>query len=968
MCTAIQIALVDLLSSLNIKPAAVTGHSSGEIAAAYAAGALTQESALTVSYHRGLAVASIKKAHYSTKGAMLAVGLSQAEAETILLELKCGKAVIACYNSPTSLTISGDEEAISELHSLLQERNKFSRKLVVDVAYHSHHMKLVADQYLAAIQKIETQSSTSVEIYSSVTGDRAETSALDPKYWVDNMLNPVRFSDALRDLCLGVKSSRKRSKRTSAAAVDIIIEIGPHSALAGPIKQIIKSDSRLSSSSLAYLPTLIRQRDAVETLQTLAGRLYERGWTIDMAAVNGADDLRRRRLLVDLPPYPWNHTTSYWAESRESQRYRLRPHPRSDLLGVQVRQSSSVEPQWRNLIRPAEIPWIRDHKVENNIVYPAAGFLVMAIEAAFQRAITPEANIRGYDLREIAIGSALVIPETSDEVEVFFSLRPYNENSRSSSSTWEEFRIFSSSDDGNSIEHCRGLISVRKGSPGKGVDIHRSWQQQHVLQRQQWEAVCTNAVDVNEMYDSLRRIGLEYGPTFARVTSACHGLNKAVGIVSIPDTASIMPSHFEYPFILHPSTLDSCFHTFFPAMMSQQGNLKQPVLPTFISNMSVSHNIVRTPGHELAVCAESVGMGYRRTTSSLAVFDTANVDPSPVIVIDGMVTTSITKAEGTDTNQSQRRLCFYTQWDSDPDLLSAEQVIDLCTHIKPPLEESEHVKTLEQAAYYYVERALMQTSVDDVPKMQPHHQKLYAAIKEFRESVHNRTLDYDTTSWPSATEDQRDLILERVKTSGDEGRLLAHVGENLGAIFKQEVEPLSVMMADNRLENYYRNNARMARQYEQAATYISLLAHKNPHLKILEIGAGTGGASFVILKALGGTDGTLPRFASYDYTDISTGFFEKSKEKAAPWGDLVAFRKFDIETDPSQQGFELGSYDLVVAANVLHATKYMERTMSHVRQLLKAGGSLVLTELTRKKASMAVLFGILPGWWMGKFP
>lgn len=963
MCTAIQIALVDLLSSWNIEPAAVTGHSSGEIAAAYAAGALTQRSALAISYHRGIAVSSIKETQCPTKGAMLAVGLSEAEVQPFLSELRCGKVVIACYNSPSSLTISGDEEAISELHALLQEKNVFSRKLVVDFAYHSHHMAPAADQYLAAIQEIKPSSSTSVDFYSSVTAHRADTSILTPTYWVDNMLNPVRFSDTLRDLCLGVKSSRKRSKHTSPA-VDIIIEIGPHSALAGPVKQILKSDSKLSSTSLAYLPTLVRERDAVEALQTLAGRLFERGRVVDMSAVNSTGHLRSRQLLVDLPPYAWNHNTSYWAESRESQKYRLRSHPRTDLLGVQVRQSNSMEPQWRILIRPTEIPWIRDHKVEGNIVYPAAGFLVMAIEAASQRATSQEANINGFDLREISIGSALVVSENSDQVEAFFSLRPYNQSSRGSSDVWDEFRIFSSSDDGNSTEHCRGLISVRKGNSERGVDIiQQSSQQRRILQIQETEAVCANAMNSNEMYDGLRKIGLEYGPMFARVIKVRHGLNKALGIISIPDPASVMPSNFQYPFLLHPTTLDSCFHTFFPTMMSQ-GGLKQPVMPTFISNMSVSNSITRTPGHELCVHAENLSTSYRQTTSSLMVFDSAHDEP--IIVVDGMVTTSLTKVGGADASQSQRRLCFQTRWDIDPDFLSPGQVIGLCTQIKPPIEESEHVKTLEQAAFYYVEHALQGLSEDDVPQMQPHHKKLYAEIKAFRESVHQGTMDYDTASWLSTTEIERDLILEQVKASGDEGRLLAHVGENLGRIMMQEVEPLSVMMADNRLENYYRNNARMARQYEQAATYISLLAHKNPHLKILEIGAGTGGASFVILEALGGTDGTLPRFASYDYTDISTGFFEKAQEKAAAWGDVVSFRKFDIESDPSQQGFDLGSYDLIIAANVLHATKSMEHTMTHVRQLLKPGGSLVLTELTRKKASMTVLFGILPGWWMGK--
>ncbi|KAL9069652.1 MAG: hypothetical protein Q9157_006092 [Trypethelium eluteriae] len=962
ICTAIQVALVDLLRTWGVEPRAVIGHSSGEIAAAYATGALTHEFALSVAYHRGLTVSSLKETSSTVKGAMMAVGLSADEATEYLQQLRSGKAVIACYNSPRSLTISGDDEAISELHTLLHEKNVFCRRLIVDTAYHSHHMKPVSDQYLNAIREVEAKPS-SVDFYSTVAATRLDTSALSPTYWVDNMLSPVRFSDALRDLCLGVKASKRRGKRGSSA-VDIVVEIGPHSALAGPFKQIVQSETQLASS-VTYLPTLVRERDAVVTLQALASRLFERGSPLKMAAVNLTNRTPQPNVLKDLPPYSWNHSTSYWAESPESRRYRQRPHPRHDLLGVQVRQSNSLEPQWRNLIRPSEIPWVRDHRVEDNIVFPAAGFLCAAIEAANQKAkLTNDCNIESFHLREVSIGAALMVPENADETEVFFSLRPYNENSRGSSDSWEEFRVFSSSVEGSSIEHCRGLISLSKASSGKSSNASLSLEEGYLHRRHDSESTCSNSVDVKEMYDGLQKIGLDYGPIFARVQIARSGPGKSFAIVSIPDTASVMPAHFEHPFILHPATLDSCFHALFPAVTSRSGPLKQPVLPTFIDNMSVSANIVQTPGHELTVCCENNGTSYRQTSSSILVFDGEST--SPAIAIHGFVTTSLSKVGGPDPISNQKRLCFQTVWEADPDLLSAEQVVDICTTSKPPPEESEHAKALEQAAFYYVENVLQQLPTDATSRMLPHHQKLYSEIIKFREAVHAGRLDYDTTSWVSLEQAERTTFLERVKTSGDEGRLLAQVGENLRQIFMQEVDPLSVMMSDDRLARYYRNNVRMARQYEQGASYINLLAHKNPHLKILEIGAGTGGASFPALIALGGSDGSLARFVSYDFTDISSGWFEEAKEKAAPWGDLVSFKKLDIESDPTEQGFEAGSYDLIMAANVLHATKSMERTLTNVRKLLKKGGSLVLTELTQKRASMTVLFGILPGWWLGE--
>lgn len=119
------------------------------------------------------------------------------------------------------------------------------------------------------------------------------------------------------------------------------------------------------------------------------------------------------------------------------------------------------------------------------------------------------------------------------------------------------------------------------------------------------------------------------------------------------------------------------------------------------------------------------------------------------------------------------------------------------------------------------------------------------------------------------------------------------------------------------------------------------------------------------MQALGGLNETLPRFGSYDYTDISTAFFEKVRQKVEPWGELINFKKLDIETDPSQQGFEPGTYDVVLAANVLHATACVESTLMNVRQLLKPNGTLILIELTNKKPSKVLPFGVLPGWWLG---
>ncbi|KAL8888441.1 MAG: hypothetical protein Q9215_004119 [Flavoplaca cf. flavocitrina] len=243
--TAIQIALINLLSSWNINPSAVVGHSSGEIAAAYAAGVLSLSDCMLISYHRGVLADSLKEMRPNRPGAMLAIGASLA------------KAIIACINSPSLVTASGDERAITRLQAIAAEENLLNRRLKVEVAHHSSHMEDIAYQYLQAISSIIPKSQTKVNFHSSVKGGLVDTSSLTAAYWVENMTSRVLFSD-------GVQSMYHK-----ATGPDVLIEIGPHSTLEAPLKDIMKG----LSSSIRYYPTLVRNKDATSTVMLMAAAI-----------------------------------------------------------------------------------------------------------------------------------------------------------------------------------------------------------------------------------------------------------------------------------------------------------------------------------------------------------------------------------------------------------------------------------------------------------------------------------------------------------------------------------------------------------------------------------------------------------------------------------------------------------------------------------------------------------------------
>ena len=229
LCTALQIALVELLGTFNIFPDVIVGHSSGEIAAAYTVRALSLRSACKVAYHRGRLAERVAAASALQPGAMMAVNLAESEAESYLVKASLpGCVSVACINSPTNVTLSGDEISIDQLQVGLEKDGVFARKLKTGVAYHSPAMHQVAGEYLSSLGRLESR-----ELYggnpfmvSTVRSQKIATiSLLDPQYWVDNLESPVRFDDALQ------YAVHTAPKVDGLKLITNYLEIGPHGAL-----------------------------------------------------------------------------------------------------------------------------------------------------------------------------------------------------------------------------------------------------------------------------------------------------------------------------------------------------------------------------------------------------------------------------------------------------------------------------------------------------------------------------------------------------------------------------------------------------------------------------------------------------------------------------------------------------------------------------------------------------------------
>ncbi|KAI6778347.1 putative polyketide synthase [Emericellopsis cladophorae] len=620
LCTIIQIALVDLVRAWKIVPAATLGHSSGEIAAAYAASLITHQDAIKLAYVRGISSAGVRK-----QGAMMAVGLSQSDAQAYVDTWAPGSVVVACVNSPSSVTLSGDADAIHDLETKISGDGKFARKLKVTIAYHSPHMREVSSDYLAMIGSIapkqpdeETDSGRRPVMYSSLTGSVISSAEkLDAQYWVDNMQSPVQFSQALSALLMDKKLAPGATRSVPWAG---FLEVGPHAALQGPVRQIITATNNTVAASAPYVSLLLRGKDAMETSLEAAGRLWAVGAKVDLAVVNNQHQPSDApQVVCDLPAYPWNHARSFWHESYSSRAYRFPREARHELLGVAEYSCSAHEPRWGNYLRITENPWIEDHVITGTTLYPGAGMLAMALEAALRTADSSR-TVDGLRMTDVLFERGLVISlDDASPVETRISLHLHS----TQPDCWL-FNIYSMSKASSWAKHCSGTIAVVYEKGSSEVEEGRkdaSWHRHVALHQTLLADPNSSSLDITEFYDELEAVGMQYGPAFRNVVSlaAIPSQQASYGTVSVPDTRSIMPSHHESPHVIHPATLDSIFHLVIASL--DAGRPQHSAVPYAIQDLYIARDQPQRPGALYSGYGRLVSRHGHQMTTELVVSD-----------------------------------------------------------------------------------------------------------------------------------------------------------------------------------------------------------------------------------------------------------------------------------------------------------------------------------------------------------
>jgi NADPH:quinone reductase-like Zn-dependent oxidoreductase/malonyl CoA-acyl carrier protein transacylase len=650
-CTAIQVALVKLLDSWRIAPSAVLGHSSGEIAAAFAAGFISSAQAITIAYYRGYVVGK-----NILDGAMMAAGLSSDEANKIIAALQLTRQIrVACVNSPESVTVSGDASAIEVLLKHLQAEGKFARKLQTGGrAYHSHHMLTFGDEYqrLLEVTKIGEPSSKmplGAIWVSSVTGEIISKDSVGPSYWRKNLENPVEFAKAVT--------------RLSQEGTYHLIELGPHSALELPVKQI-RTKLNISEETMPYSSAIVRNKDAVECVLNMAGRLYLHGSPISFDRVNESIQEGNRgsklsyRVLHDLPAYRWTYAESpLWHESRSSSELRTRTHRRHELLGAKIPAGNGLEISWKNLLRVEDVPWLKDHKLEETIVFPGAGYLAMAIEAISQVSGLAKSAKRTIHMRNFNILSALALSgEQNTKVELFTTLRPTPITYASTSAEWWEFTVVSFVD-GISTTHATGTVRITTD------DLPISTKSQ----------VPSDALEPSAprvWYEKLAKKGLNFGPQFRTITDF-----KICRLKTLQNCTATVPLHQDtddelYP--IHPVTIDAMLQAGIVATTAGNTQELRAKVPTRVESATFEINKLD------AKLAWSV-----KSNAIVAGFGSAVIN-SELVNSDGQVKAQLENvrlapyeaAGQLETNGNQRHPMLRVLWKPDvsPGLMTAEDL------------------------------------------------------------------------------------------------------------------------------------------------------------------------------------------------------------------------------------------------------------------------------------------------------
>lgn len=934
LCTAIQIGLVDLLRACGIHFSAVVGHSSGEIGAAYAAGLLTRKDAMGISYYRGH-VAHLARGAGREPGSMMAAAMSFEAASELCSEPQFkGYVTVAASNSPSSVTLSGDREALANVKEHLAKINIQARALQVDVAYHSHHMLACADAYLGYLKKLNVRIQTppanqECQWYSSV---RANTnllnkpfdSGLESQYWLDNMVQPVLFSQAV-SLAVQVAPSK----------FTFAMEIGPHPALKGPVTQTLKQAVDYTPQ---YINCLSRNNDAIETFASMIVDLWINApSSVNFGGWRNAFGLEAQtQVLKNLPSYVWDHTQIHWRESRMGQNYRLGKQPPHDLLG-RLWNDARYEHVWRNFFNLNEMPWVKGHVFQGQVLFPATGYISLAVDAA--KAFVAGRPIRLIEMHDMAIPTALVIGE-GDGTEVLFTIRSHvsPEKVEEGSVLEAEFACYNYANGREADKTCHGRLLVHLGKQ-KPEDIVPTTISDVEL----------TPFNVDRFYHAASEIGFGYDGPFRALSSLsrCWGHAKAV--------ASWPKDDLNVSCTLHPAILDVALQAGLATFVSTaERSMASSYLPVGVRRVLIHPNLDfqsldGSTSIEIEAYMTSPELGkLTEADINVRAAETAAHSDLGGVQLEGIRFKAISEPQPSE----DRNVFAKTIWGPE----TAYGLMSSTTTVRSrPSKYSP--EEYERVALFQLQSLGRLMEARDPSTLTSHHRDLIrfidASVAQLREADHPVLIK----EWLDDTPDIIQNLLDLHPGDVDMAMLASSSEWNRSLLDGTGSGEYAFGTLPH---SFYNNSSSATACNEHIAELVLQISHKFPRTNILEISAGVRDTTSAILGAVGDA------YRHYTCTAASENDVERLKDSIIPaTSENLSFKVFDVQADAASQGFEAGSYDVVIVTDVLRESRDLSTTVKNLRNLMRPGGFLIAIELTGLSLIPTAIMGGSETWWTG---
>jgi acyl transferase domain-containing protein len=929
----LQVGLAALWRSRGLRPDAVVGHSVGEVAAAHAAGVLGPADAVLVCFHRSRLLQRLRG-----RGAMLAAGLSAADAERFVAA-NPGRVWLAAVNSPRSVTLSGDPGSLDAIRRELEGTQTFCRLVPVDVPYHSALLEPLRDEMLASLRGLAPRRAEHA-LFSTVTGAAVEGPELGAEHWWRNLRQVVDFAGAVGGLL--------------RSGCGVFLEVGPHPVLATSVLECAAA----SGKQVNTLASLRRHDPERAALLGSLGRLYTLGLPPDWARV-----VPEGGRLVALPTYPWRRER-FWRESDEGRdtrvgrwrrvapgRYAEQAHP---LLGaaVPLAQGALV---WEGELNPVHAQhWLVDHVIQSAVIFPAAGYVDMAL-AAGRLAFGPG----GVALEAVRIRKPLFLHRDRGQVVQLHLDRGQR-----------SFAVFARQGDGSWVEHAAGRYGAAAGAEPAPLDGDE------VLRR------CPAELGAEECYARLKAARLDYGPTFQGIERIWLGEGEALARVRLPE--AVRPEAGEY--VCHPALLDACLQVPLGAATIRNEGVHLPVALDHLRLLSAGETFPAAVRAHSRVVARDAGS----VRIDMGVYDDAG---RALVELRGLRCQSIAGTREADTLRPEEWL-YASRWLLQPLPGSAPPAVpagvlpgprEVLSAVRPEVDRLVGLLDRERSQRAFrscQQELLLAYLVEGLDRLglawragrrfgaeqlgvAPEQRNLLGLVLGHLES--RGLLRRDGSRWevagPREVRDSGAVWREGLAELPGylaELTLLAACWSRLAEVLRGEAEPLNLLFPPGGagpLESFYQSSPTCRIYYLMAARALRAYLANWPAartLRVLEVGAGTGGLTAAVLPVL------PARGTDYLFTDAAEQATARVKERFADY-PFLRTAVLDVEDDPGAPAFEPHSFDVILAADVLHLTADLRRSLTRLRDLLAPGGLLLLLEFNPDPAATA--FAVLPGWW-----